>query len=182
MNYNPRIHHRRSTRLPDWDYSWAWWYYVTICSYKRECLFGEILGDIMELNDIGKIVNEEWLKTPSIRPELELDDYVIMPNHLHGIVIINDTKRVPVGTHGRASLHRAPRSLGSFVAGFKSSATKRINTVRATARAPMWQERFHDHIIRNDADLARIRTYIANNPLRWVLDEENPVNALLTRS
>ena len=85
MTYNPEIHHRRSTRLREWDYSWPWWYYVTIFTHGRECLFGEVVNDEMKLNDVGKITQEEWMKTPSIRPEIELDDFVIMPNHMHGI-------------------------------------------------------------------------------------------------
>jgi putative transposase len=186
MNFDSNTHHRRSVRLQGWDYSWPWWYYITICTHERECIFGRIVGDAMQLNGAGVIVNEEWLKTPSIRSEVELDEFVVMPNHLHGIIIINN----PVGTHGRASLHetnsngvevggplqRKPRSLGAFVAGFKSAATKRINALRGTPRAPVWQGRFHDHIIRNDVDLHRIRTYIANNLLQWALDEENPEN------
>lgn len=164
---------------------------MTICTHERHCIFGNIVNDEMQLNDLGKIVHEEWAKTPAIRPEVELDDFVIMPNHLHGIVIINDTNNNPtsVGTHGRVShinttmradirppLQRKPRSLSSLMAGFKSVVTKRINILRGTPGKPLWQGRFHDHIIRNDADLHRIRTYIANNPLQWAIDEENPDN------
>ena len=133
----------------------------------------------MQLNDIGQIVFEEWMRTPTIRTEIELDYFIIMPNHIHGIVIINDANNNPdvfVGTHGRASLQRKPRSLGSFVAGFKSIVTKRVNMIRMTPGEPIWQTRYHDHIIRNEVDLHRIRTYIANNPLQWALDEENPAN------
>ncbi len=193
MPYNPKIHHRRTTRLQTWDYSWGWWYYITICTHNRTCLFGEVVGDEMRLNAFGEIVKEEWLKTVSIRPEVELDDYVIMPNHLHGIIILNDPNQpIPIaGTHGSASandqhigadrrlpLRREPRSLSSFVAGFKSAVTKRINMTRNAPHRPVWQSRFHDHIVRSDADLTRIRMYIANNPLHWSLDEENPDNLI----
>jgi REP element-mobilizing transposase RayT len=120
-----------------------------MCAHRRECIFGEVVDDEMVLNEMGRIVEEEWLRTPSVRPEVELDHFVVMPNHVHGIVIINDrkTKHNPsVGTHGRASLHRKPRSLSSLVAGFKSIVTKRINIVRGTMGTPIWQARFHDHI------------------------------------
>ncbi len=181
--YDSQVHHRRSVRLKDYDYSWAGWYYVTICTDCRACLFGEIVNDVMVLNGIGKIVEEEWLKTPTIRAEIEIDQYVIMPNHMHAIVIINETvnqsESKPVWTHGRASLPaltRSPRSLSSLVAGFKSAVTKRINIERKTPGVPIWQGRFYDHVIRNEADLHRIRRYITNNPLQWSLDEEYPKN------
>jgi len=178
MGFDPKIHHRRSTRLKSWDYSWSGWYYVTICAYGKECLFGEIVGDEMRLNSIGRIVEEEWLRTPEVRKEVELDMYVVMPNHLHGIIMIGEsvgaTQEDPfVGAHSRAPLQRKPRSLGSFVAGFKSVTTKRINELRNTLGHPVWQRGFHDHIIRNEADLVRIREYIRNNPLQLALDEEN---------
>lgn len=124
----------------------------------------------MILNSFGSIVREEWLKTAIIRPELELDEFVIMPNHLHGIIIINDKLKSPakfnVGTHGRASLQRKPRSLGSIIAGFKSGVTKRINEKRNTPQNPVWQSRFYDRIIRNDKELENIREYIAYNILK----------------
>jgi len=151
-----------------------------MCTHERECLFGEVVNDKMVLNALGRIVEDEWLKTPSIRPEVELDEFIVMPNHLHGTIIINETMRNEsrfVGTHSRASLQRRPRSLSSLVAGYKSVVTKRINTLRGTMRKPVWQERFYDHIIRNEADLHRIRTYIVNNPLQWAIEEENPDNA-----
>jgi hypothetical protein len=168
MVFDPKTHHRRSTRLKSWDYSWPWWYYVTVCSHERKCIFGKIVDDEMRLNSIGQIVEQEWLRTPHVRREVELDMYVVMPNHFHGIIILNDvvgaTRRVaphevvgeiPVGAHGCAPLRRKPLSLGSFIAGFKSVATKRINELRNTPGYPVWQRGFHDHIIRNEADLAR---------------------------
>lgn len=127
------------------------------------------------MNEVGKIVQEEWLKTPGIRPEIELDEFLIMPNHLHDLIVIKDESSIPkVGTHSRASLQREPRSSGSIIAGFKSAATTRINIIRNTPYAPVWQGRFHDHIIRNEKDLNNIRDYIMNNPLNWWFDEENP--------
>ncbi|MBI5081703.1 MAG: hypothetical protein HZB17_10420 [Chloroflexi bacterium] len=198
--------HRRSIRLPNYDYSQAGSYFVTLCAHARECLFGEIVDDAMSLNDYGKIVEEEWLKSAEIRKELELDAYVIMPNHLHGIVVINNdggltvgatgqsplipttveaSGRSPlatdVGAHGRAPLradqpilHRKPRSLGSFIAGFKSATTKRLNLKRNTPSFAVWQHNYYEHIIRDEIDLNRIRAYIQHNPARWAEDENNP--------
>ncbi len=189
MPYNSQVHHRRSTRLRDWDYALPWWYYVTICTHERQCIFGTVVNDEMQLNDIGKIVHEEWTNTPTIRPEIELDEFVVMPNHVHGIVIIGES----VGATGsvarkgkqgssiiRATQRVAPTktlvsgSLGAVIGQFKSKAAKRINVIRETQGVSVWQRSFHDHIIRNDADLHRIRTYIANNPVQWAIDEERP--------
>ncbi len=147
-------------------------------------MFGEIRKEKIVLNPLGLIAQEEWLKTRIIRPELELDEFIIMPNHFHGIVIIKDIpkthKENMIGTHGhgthcRASLQRQPRSLGSIIAGFKSAATKRINEKRNMPCMPVWQSRFYEHIIRTDKDLNNIRAYIINNPIQWHEDEDNPI-------
>ena len=132
---------------------------------------------MLALNDVGKIVEEEWLKTPTIRSNVALDDYVIMPNHLHGIVIINDvvgaTRRV-APTKDKTTLR--PNSLGAIIGQFKSSVPKRLLSARLLEKGTLWQRNYYEHIIRNDSDLTRIRTYIANNPLQWAIDEENPNN------
>ena len=169
---------RKKLRLPEYDYSWPGWYYVTVCTRDREPLFGQIVDDHMVLNHIGRIVEEEWLKTPLIRKNVALDDYVIMPNHLHGIVIINDaivgaTRRV-APTEGHPKLRSA--SLGAILGQFKSIATKRARKECLLSDRSLWQRGYYDHVIRNDADLHRIREYIATNPRRWALDKENPVN------
>lgn len=173
-----------SARLKNWDYSSEGYYFITICIHNREQILGDIISDKMVLSDIGKIVEKEWLKSFEIRRELFCDTYCIMPNHIHGIVVINndDNKPVethghaiPVQTHGRASLQtdklqRMPKSISSFVAGFKSSATKLTNEYRGTQGNPLWQTRFHDHVIRNEKELERIREYILNNQLNWIKD------------
>lgn len=96
-----------------------------------------------------------------------------MPNHLHGIVVINQFEATvrSVGAHGRAPLHRSPRSLGSFIAGFKSAVTKRVNEIRQTPGMPVWQRNYYEHVVRDDTDLRRIREYIVTNVMRWQLDE-----------
>jgi putative transposase len=178
MTSNPDRHHRRSTRLKGYDYHQAGGYFVTLCTYERADLFGEVIDGEMRLNEYGQIVQAEWLRTAELRPEVELDAFVVMPNHLHGIVLIHD-----VGAHGRAplqpetshrlSLHRPRRSLGSLMAGFKSAATRQINALRATPGVPVWQRNYNDHVIRNDAELDSIRDYIVTNPARWAWDREN---------
>jgi len=130
----------------------------------------------MILKDVGKIVDEEWNKTKEIRKKVDLDYYVIMPNHFHGIIIINnvETSRWDV-LKGKETGHRPvstqlqPNSLGSIIGQFKSVCTKQIHlSGNATFK---WQSRFYDHIIRNENDLRRIRTYIQNNPLKWEIDK-----------
>lgn len=196
MPYDPEIHHRRSIRLKGYDYSQAGAYFITICTHNRECLFGEIIDGQMHLNEIGKIVESEWLKTAEIRDEVELDAFTVMPNHVHGIIVItgNAGTTEPVGAHGgapnvnmiaddwgsdtvgadgRPPLRRQPKSLGSIIAGFKSTATKQINEIRRIPGAPVWQRNYYEHIIRNEKALYRIQRYIIENPQQWLYDQEN---------
>ena len=174
MTYDPAKHHRRSIRLPAYDYAGPGTYFVTIVTYHRKCAFGEIAAGQMRVTEIGAMVREEWLRSAEIRLEIALDEYVIMPNHVHGIVIIRD-----VGAHGHAPLpmrtrQRPARSLGSFVAGYKAAATRRINVIRGTPGHPVWQRNYYERVIRGDAELNRIRQYIADNPASWEEDIENP--------
>ena len=172
-----------SARLPEWDYSSPGYYFITVCTHDRSNVFGYISNGIMHLNEYGKIVHDEWFASFEIRDELDRDEFTIMPNHFHGIVRIVGT---PVETHGCASLpfvqnripnagiaSRKPKSISSFMAGVKSSMTKRINVLRKTPGAPVLQYRFHDHVIRNEQELFRIRQYIKNNPLNWHNDTFN---------
>ena len=178
MIYNPDKHHRSSVRLKGYDYSQAGAYFVTICAWRRECMFGDMVDGAMKLNEYGKIVHWEWTKSSEIRQEIELDEFIIMPNHIHGIVVINgccDTNR-NVGANGRSPLRMQPCSLSSFISGVKSSVTKHINQTRGRPGTPVWQRNYHDRIIRNERELQEIREYIRNNPLRWDGDAENPVN------
>ena len=176
MRYDPTKHHRRSIRLSGYDYAEEGAYFVTVVTHQRECLFGGIADGEMRIDRYGEVVRDEWLRSVQIRREIELDAFVVMPNHLHGIVVIRD-----VGAHGRAPLplapHRPPRSLGSFVAGFKSAVTKRINRIRGTPGLPVWQRNYYEHIVRDERELDRVRQYIAENPLRWDQDPENPAMA-----
>ncbi|HLG31580.1 MAG TPA: transposase [Ignavibacteriaceae bacterium] len=176
MDNKKSLHIRRSMRLKEFDYSNPWWYYVTICTYQKRKILGEVNNSKMILNEFGKIVEEKWLKTKEIRKNVDLDYYVIMPNHIHGIIIIESTNNNVVGatrrvapTKGKVTLQ--PGSLGSIIGQFKSIVTKRLNKLTSKKDITIWQRNYYDHIIRNENDLHRIRTYIHNNPLKWELDE-----------
>jgi REP element-mobilizing transposase RayT len=178
MNYNPQNHHRRSIRLNEYDYSQPGWYYITICTDNKISLFGQISNGKMILNEYGKIVEEEWLKTKKIRKNVDLDYYCIMPNHIHGIIIIeyqiqNTGGRDPVhvGATRRVAPTLQPDSLGSIIGQFKSVSTKQINKINITTGKSIWQRNYYEHIIRNETDLYYIRNYIQNNPLKWEMDE-----------
>ncbi len=188
-----------SARLSSRDYAANGYYFITICTHNRECGLGKIVNGRMLLSETGEIVLREWNKSFEIRRELYCDCFVIMPNHIHAVVVIdkNDHDDNTVETHSRASLQNTgraslrqndpksgvallrPRSVSSFVAGFKSSATKQINEYRHTPGMPVWQPRFHDHIIRNENELNRIRQYILHNPAKWPEDKFNSVKNTL---
>ncbi len=176
VNYLAGRHHRRSIRLKNYDYSQAGAYFVTVCSWNKECIFGEIVNGEMHLNEYGQVVSGEWQRSSIIRKELELDTFLVMPNHIHGIVFINACTSFNVVANGRSPLQMKPKSISSFVAGFKSAVTKQINQIRNTPGTPVWQRNYYEHIIRNENELHKIRQYIQNNPLKWDLDENNPVN------
>lgn len=180
-----------STRLQNWDYGSNAAYFVTICTKNKESFFGEIVDKKMFLSEIGEIVETEWLKTPKIRPDmnLELGDFMVMPNHFHAIIYIGENKYntergMERGTERRDAMHGvsttnattnatneykntfAPQSknLGSIMRGFKSSVTTIARKIHPDFA---WQPRFHDHIIRDSESFQRISEYIRNNPLNW---------------
>jgi len=151
-----------------WNYANSGIYFITICTDNRENYFGAIENGKMILSEIGLIVQQEWDKSFQIRKELFCDLFVIMPNHIHAILRIeNNCPDLPPKSNGIA--YRPPKSISSFVAGFKSAATKRINEYRKMPRSPVWQSRFYDHIIRNDDEYIRIKKYILENPKNWNL-------------
>jgi REP element-mobilizing transposase RayT len=203
MKHDPILHARRSIRLPAYDYAQPGAYYITICSHQRRCLFGAVKDDRIRLSRIGRIVAEEWLRSCEVRPEVTLDEWTIMPNHLHGIIVIGATpgQPVPLGlvwpvgatrrvahpkktlverraTHRVAPTERptgpASGSLAAIVGQFKTAVTRRVNTLRNTPGAPVWQGGYHEHVIRDEAELHDIRLYIAQNPSQWATDAENP--------
>lgn len=174
MPYNPDIHHRRSIRLKEYDYTQAGAYFITIVTYQREPLFGEIMNGVMNLNPLGEIARREWFKTAELRPYIELyeDEFVVMPNHAHGILWMNDDSTV--GAERRSAPTTMPHvdagSLGAVVRAYKSAVTYAINAARQTRGMAVWHRNYYEHIIRDEADLKRIRDYIANNPLKWTED------------
>jgi len=130
----------------------------------------------MRLSEAGQIVVEEWLKTATLRPYLTLDEFVVMPNHFHGILWIDKSRK---GTARRAPTFQqfgkpVAESLPTIIGAFKSAVARRINTSLGTPGISMWQRNYYEHIIRNEASLNRIREYIINNPLSWESDQENP--------
>src|SRR6266849_2173535 len=172
--YDPHTHARHSFRVQGYDYTQQGMYFVTICTFQRECLLGVVENEKMVANQMGRIVEEEWLNTPILRSNVLLDTFVVMPNHFHGII----------GIIGRGTARRAPtderfgnpvaRSLATIIRSFKSATTKRINEIRDTPGQPCWQRNYYEHIIRSEEELTRARTYIIMNPLSWHLDRENP--------
>ena len=173
MTYNPEIHHRRSIRLKGYDYTQPGAYFVTLVTHHREEIFGEIINGEMKLSPLGEIVRQEWFRSGEIRREIQLfeDEFAIMPNHGHGVVWIVDGVR-PEEDGVRPSLHRAPRSLGSFIAGFKASVTSRAKHELNMTR--IWQRNYFEHIIRNEAEFHNIWNYIDANPLHWQAEQLHP--------
>jgi REP element-mobilizing transposase RayT len=175
---------RRSRRLKGWDYADEGGYFVTLVSVDRVCLFGDIIDREMCLSEFGRIARDEWLRSEVIRPDIALDESVVMPKYLHAILWIArkvDASLDSVAAHSgalprgpRPGLARPARSLGSIIAGFKSATTKRINELRGTPGVGVWQSNYYDRVIRNDYELDRIRTYIARNPETWADDSIDP--------
>lgn len=184
MKYTADIHPRKSIRLKEYDYSQNGGYFVTICVQNRKNLFGEIKNQSMFLNDVGTMIEMWWKKLPIKYSQISLDAYVIMPNHFHGIIIINTVGASHVGAHDkviddsrmqRAGTRPAP-TIGDIVGGFKSITTHAyILGVKEKHWEPfekrLWQRNYYEHVIRDEQDANRVREYIQNNPLNWEKDE-----------
>jgi putative transposase len=242
MKNDAQIHHRRSIRLKGYDYTQPGAYFVTISSFQRDEIFGTVVTGVMQLSPIGKIIQTEWFRSAKIRKEIRLfeDEFVVMPNHVHGIVWIVErdivgadgvrpvidgvrpvkrdnvgvngvhpmdgvrpldgdnpvtedpcfdeqgtrhdemgTRRVPLRNHDdphhegarRVPRPMAPRSLSSFIAGFKAAVTSRAG--RELNSGNIWQRNYYEHIIRNETEFEKIWNYIDSNPLKWQEDQEN---------
>jgi REP element-mobilizing transposase RayT len=180
MTYDPRIHHRRSIRLAGYDYSLPGAYFVTLNTQEQVCIFGEVVDDEVRLSSIGEIVRRCWLDLPN-HFLIDLDVWVVMPNHLHGIILLRG-KGEASGDSGDALDSYPPpdasplrpygtgaNSLGAIIQNFKSISTRKINQVQGTPGGRVWQRNYYEHVVRDDADLERIRQYIDDNPLRWGL-------------
>lgn len=187
--YNPNIHQRKSIRLKGYDYSQAGLYFITICCQDRACLFGKIIDGEMILNEYGQIAFDEWIKTPEIRPNVKLGEFVLMPNHIHGIIRIlgrgelnspeitneshspdngNDFKSKQMSDNKGENISplRSPsQTVGAIIRGYKSSVTKQLGLLGYPEK--IWQRNYYEHIIRNDKSYKNISDYIINNPAKW---------------
>ena len=177
MTYDPDTHHRGSVRLRGHDYTGPGSYFVTICTRERECLLGEVIDGEMRLGEYGQVVAESWLWLSQRYAYVDLHAWQVMPNHLHGILVVRGRDRDCTGA-SRTTPARNPRvkrkPLGRLIGAFKTVSTKRINQIRDSHGSVFWQRGYHDRIIRNDRELHAIRRYIRNNPASWARDSENP--------
>jgi REP element-mobilizing transposase RayT len=166
-------YNRRSIRLKNYDYSSPGAYFITIVTNNRQYLFGEIVNNEMILNEYGEIANKYWYEIPKHYTNTQLDEYVIMPNHIHGIIfIVGAIHELPLQQNEFPQLiQRRKMLLPKIIGRFKMNAAKQINQIRQTPGIPVWQRNYYEHIIRNDNELNKIREYIINNPLTWQTDE-----------
>jgi REP element-mobilizing transposase RayT len=179
---------RQSLRLPDYDYSQPGAYFVTMVTYQREHLFGKITNGEMRLDDAGKIVWEVWQSLPGRYPSISLDEAVVMPNHFHGIVIIEENPVAAIRPIAVAAIHELPlppqnkeayrlarrRMTIPMVIGYlKMNSAKRINILLNSSGVPIWQRNYYERIVRNDQAYNAIHRYIHSNPASWDTDEEN---------
>ncbi len=165
------LRRRKQIRLKEYDYALPGWYFVTVCSRDRIEMFGKVVDGKMICNECGNMVQSCWNEIPEHYRNIELDTFRVMPNHVHGIIIIHDD----VGSRHASTLPRTTRpTLGNIIGSFKSAVTRRINQLRRDPGSSIWQDRFYDHIIRNQRSLDRIREYIRTNPERWQWDATNP--------
>lgn len=171
---NSGKHNRHSIRLEGYDYSRVGLYFVTLCLKNKEHLLGGVGSGVMVLSEIGKIAEKCWLEIPEHSPRVRLDEYVVMPNHIHGIIDIFNNVEVENFQPLRVNRYQQaiPRSLTSIIRGFKIGVTKWCNLHGYKHFA--WQRNYYDHVVRHEAELNRIREYIINNPLQWQFDRENP--------
>mgnify|MGYP000864351402 FL=1 len=166
-------YNRRSIRLKNYDYSSPGAYFITIVTNNRQYLFGEIVNNEMILNEYGEIANKYWYEIPKHYTNTQLDEYVIMPNHIHGIIfIVGAIHELPLQQNEFPQLiQRRKMLLPKIIGRFKMNAAKQINQIRQNHGIPVWQRNYYEHIIRNDNELNKIREYIINNPLTWQTDE-----------
>jgi REP element-mobilizing transposase RayT len=165
MKYDPNKHHRRSIRLKGYDYARAGAYFVTICTWQRQSLFGAIANSEMQLSDYGKVAHFHWQNLLKHHQYLELDEFVIMPNHVHGILVFTDD----------TACKKRP-GLPEIIRGFKTFSARRINKMRRITGVSVWQRGYYEHIIRHEESLMAIREYLIKNPLSWENDELYPNN------
>ncbi len=166
MNYDPQIHHRRSVRLRGYDYSRAAAYFITICTYKRETS--------LDAKQVQDVVRSAWYGLPDRFPNVTLDECVVMSNHLHAIIILEDA----ASSRGAASTGAASGAptLGAVVRALKSVSAIGANNLVGQPGRPFWQRNYYEHVIRDEDELNAVRQYIRDNPLNWHQDPDNPAN------
>ncbi len=161
-----RLPQRRRLRLPQYDNAATGGYFVTICTQERRCLFGGIIDDAMLPNSLGRIVMSCWADLPNYYPNILLDSFILMPNHVHGLLFIEEP-------------FAPPADLSEIVRAFKSFSARRINECRNAPGNAVWQRSYFERIVRDETALPKIREYILNNPLRWSFDRNNPTNSAI---
>ncbi|MDD4294154.1 MAG: transposase [Candidatus Omnitrophica bacterium] len=166
------FHKRKDLRLKNFDYSNNGYYSITICTKNRQNIFGEIINRGMVLNDMGDIVRNTWMDLPNHHANIQLDEFVVMPNHVHGIIIINNS----VGNRPACSFIECQKTnnLSIMIGSFKSTVSRKINKLNKSEFK--WQKSFYDQIIRTDESLDNIRKYIVDNPFNWDVDKNNIKN------
>ena len=175
MSYDPSVHHRRSIRIKGYDYTQNGAYFITVCTYRHRPLFGKIKQGEMICNPFGDIVVDEWLKTGLLRSFVLIDEWVVMPNHFHGILFLDTQQPRADKEHtGRVGEQFGKPTVGSLptiVRSFKAIVTRRINELRGTNGAVLWQENYYERVIRQEEEYQNIVAYIRNNPVKWEEDE-----------
>lgn len=170
-----RTNQRKALRLPNYDYSRAGAYFVTLVAKDRRHLFGEMVGQEMQVNRLGCTVRDVWHDLPNHYAHVATDTFIVMPNHIHGIIIIHDlsVRAIHESPLQHSPIERRRMLLPKIIGRLKTVSAKRINEMRHTPSVPVWQRGYYDHVIRSETDLNDTRHYIHSNPLRWHLDEEN---------
>ncbi len=185
MTSDPHISHRRSIRLQGYDYSQPGAYFVTIVTRDRNPLFGEIINSIIHLTKMGEMIEHEWLRLEKRFSNLGLDVWIIMPNHVHGIIRLDYSGRGTGDSHEIIADHDIPRaltverygkptsaSIPTIIRSYKSSTTQFLHRMVGNTASGLWQRNYYEHVIRNENELTHIREYIQANPYRWTDDEE----------
>lgn len=158
----------KNIRLKNFDYSQPGAYFITVCSFQRQNVFGNINSAEMSLNQYGEIVKSAWSQLPQHFPLMVCDSFVAMPNHIHCIIVLNGLMNAAQSTQTKTpELYNIVRCLKIF-------STREINALRNTPGATVWQRNYYERVIRNEDELNRIRTYIISNPMLWMHDKENP--------
>lgn len=178
MKYDLTKHHRRSIRLKGYDYTQPGAYFITICTYQRQVLFGEIVDGVMVLNAYGEIVQHAWDDLPNHYPHVVLDELCIMPNHIHGIIILTGWggSQTHPNDDDDENLNNVQHGLPEIVRALKSFSSRRINQIIDSPGVPLWQRNYFERIVRNEEELNSIRRYVQENPLKWKMDQDNPAN------